>query len=106
VQDVPLAVCDAQSMAGEDFLACDLKFTDRTGEIYMITHRSTHRWFYFPDMQRNEALLLKGYDSLDDGRARFTAHTGFDNPSAPPDAAARESIETRTFVFFGPKETA
>jgi hypothetical protein len=57
-------------------------------------------------MQRNEALLLKGYDSLDDGRARFTAHTGFDNPSAPPDAAARESIETRTFVFFGPKETA
>lgn len=72
----------------------------------MITHRPTHRWFYFPDMQRNEALLLKGYDSLDDGRARFTAHTGLDNPSAPPDAAARESIETRTFVFFGPEQTA
>lgn len=47
----------------------------------------------------NEVLFLKSYDSMEDGRARFTAHTGFDNPTSPADAPARESIEARTFVF-------
>ncbi|HEV8712658.1 MAG TPA: CmcJ/NvfI family oxidoreductase, partial [Candidatus Binatia bacterium] len=59
-----------------------------------------HRWYYFPHMRSNEALLLKGYDSLTDGRTRFTAHTAFDDPTASPQAAARESIEIRTLVFF------
>ena len=36
---------------------------------------------YFPRMERNEAILLKCYDSIDDGRARFTAHTSFEDPS-------------------------
>jgi hypothetical protein len=57
-------------------------------------------------MQRNEVLLLKGYDSAEDGCARFTAHTSFDDPTTLPDAAARESIETRTLVFFAPQATA
>jgi hypothetical protein len=51
-------------------------------------------------MQRDEAILLKCYDSKDDGRARFTAHSAFDDPTSPPNAPARESIETRTLVFF------
>ena len=51
-------------------------------------------------MEKDEALLIKVYDSMEDGRARFTIHTAFDDPNAPPDAAPRESIETRTFAFF------
>jgi hypothetical protein len=51
-------------------------------------------------MQPDEAILLKCYDSAEDGRARFTAHTGFDDPTTPPNAIPRESIETRSFVFF------
>ncbi len=51
-------------------------------------------------MQRDEALLIKVYDSAEDGRARFTIHTAIEDPNAPPDARPRESIETRTFVFF------
>lgn len=47
-----------------------------------------------------EAPLLKCYDSAEDGRVRFTAHTAFDDPTSPPNAAPRESIETRAFVFF------
>jgi hypothetical protein len=54
-------------------------------------------------MQPEEALLLKCYDSATDGRARFTAHTAFDDPTSPSDAAPRESIETRAFVFFAPE---
>jgi len=106
VEDTPLAVCDAQSIAPQDFVAMDLKYRDRTGEVYMVTVSRHHRWYYFPHMQRNEVILLKGYDSLEDGRARFTAHTGFDDPTSPPEAAARESIEARTLVFFAPEATA
>jgi hypothetical protein len=100
VEESPLAVCDAQSMSLSDFIPTDLKYTDRTGEVYSLKYSSSHRWYYFPKMQRNEVLLLKCYDSAEDGRARFTAHTGFDDPTSPIDAAARESIETRMLVFF------
>jgi hypothetical protein len=100
VQESPIAVCDARSIAQSDWVESDLKYRDRTGEVYSITFNPNHRWFYFPRMQRNEAILLKCYDSNDDGRARFTAHTAFDDPTSPPDAPARESIETRTLVFF------
>jgi hypothetical protein len=100
VEESPLAVCDAQSMKLTDFIPTDLKYRDRTGEVYSVAYNPGHRWYYFPKMQRNEALLLKCYDSADDGRARFTAHTGFDDPTSPPDAAPRESIEARMLVFF------
>ncbi len=100
VQDAPLAVCDAASMTQDDFNETDLKYEDRTGEVYSVSHNPNHCWFYFPHMERNEAMLLKCYDSATDGRARFTAHSAFEDPTSPPDAPARESIETRTLVFF------
>lgn len=103
VQSSPLAVCDARSMTLEDFVAMDLRYRDRTGEVYSVAFNPKHRWFYFPYMERNEVLFLKGYDSADDGRARFTAHSAFEDPTAPSDAPARESIEARTFVFFAPE---
>jgi hypothetical protein len=100
IEESPLAVCDAQSMTLEDFVPTDLKYRDRTGEVYSVKFNPAHRWYYFPQMQRNEVLLLKCYDSADDGRARFTAHTAFDDPASPLDAAPRESIETRMLAFF------
>ena len=103
VRDMPLAVCDAQSIRAEDLLATDLVYRERTGEVYTIAFNSDHRWLYFPNMEREEALLIKCYDSADDGRARFTAHTAFADPASPDDATARESIETRTLAFFAPE---
>ena len=61
---------------------------------------SARRWYYFPEMQPDEALLIKTYDSATDGRARFTLHTSFDDPTAAADAEPRESLETRCFAFF------
>ncbi len=58
-----------------------------------------HRWFYFPEMTADQALLLKCYDSVTDGRARFAPHTAFVDPTTPKDALPRESIELRTLVF-------
>ncbi len=103
VQDTPLAVCDADSMTQDDFNETDLKYEDRTGEVYSVSHNPNHRWLYFPNMEREEAMLLKCYDSATDGRARFTAHSAFADPTSSPDAPARESIETRTLVFFPPE---
>jgi len=103
VEEAPLAVCDAQSMRPADFVPTDLKYQDRTGEVYSVAFSPEHRWLYFPRMERDEALLLKCYDSSVDGRARWTAHTAFDDPTSPPAAAPRESIEARTIAFFAPE---
>src|SRR5262249_61641498 len=98
------AVCDARSMVQEDFVVMDLVYRDRTGEVYSVSFNPNHRWFYFPCMQKNEALLLKCYDSMTDGRARFTGHSALEDPTSPPDDPARESIEARTLVFFAPEK--
>lgn len=98
--DTPLALCDARTIAPQDFVATDLKYPNRTGEIYSVTFSPEHRWYYFPRMQRDEAVLIKCYDSATDGRARFTAHGAFDDPTTPANAPPRESIEARTLVFF------
>lgn len=100
VQTAPIALADAQSVAPEDLIATDLVYPDRVGEIYHAAFSPRHRWFYFPNMQRDEALFIKGYDSMQDGRARFTVHTAFADPATPPDALPRESIELRTLAFF------
>jgi hypothetical protein len=98
VKDAPLAVCDARSLESSDFLATDLIYETRTGEIYSIAYRAQHRWYYVPDMQVDEVLFLKCFDSAGDGRARFTAHTAFDDPTVSPGVPPRESIEIRTVV--------
>lgn len=105
IESTPLAICDARSIDAADVVACDLVYPHRVGETYAFTYNPNHRWFYFPQMTPEEALLLKCYDSADDGRARFTAHSAFDDPSSPPDAPARESIEVRALVFFAPEQT-
>jgi hypothetical protein len=94
----PLAVCSGASMRPRDFLPCDLIYPDRLGEIYEIAHDARHEWYYFPDMHRDEVLLLKCFDSRPD--ARIGAHTAFEHPHTPADALPRESIETRAFAFF------
>jgi hypothetical protein len=53
-----------------------------------------------PNMTRDEAIVIKCYDSARDGRARFSLHAAFEDPTTPPDAPPRESIEVRAFAFF------
>jgi hypothetical protein len=100
LEDAPLALCDARSVAPDDLVPTDLLYTDRTGEIYNVRHNAAHRWYYAPRMSRDEVLLFRCYDSAQDGRARFVPHVAFDDPTAPPDKLPRESIELRTLVFY------
>lgn len=99
LQDAPLAVCDARSVAPDELVPSDLVYRDRVGETYSVSYSPKHAWYYVPEMQRDEALLLKCCDTLDDGRARFMPHTSFTDPTTPADARPRESIELRTLVF-------
>lgn len=99
VLDSPLAVSDARSVEPEDLVATDLVYPDRTGEIYYVKFNPSHLWFYAPEMREDEAMLIKCFDSAEDGRARFVPHSAFVNPHAPTDAPPRESIELRTLVF-------
>lgn len=100
VRTAPLALCDAASVAPEDLVSVERRARDRIGEIQQALYSPAHRWYCFPEMGPGEALLIKTYDSAEDGRARFTIHTSFEDPRAPADAPPRESLETRCFVFF------
>jgi len=105
IESSPLALCDSRSLSVEDIVPTDLVYRERVGETLGFLYNPKQRWYYFPRMEPNEAILLKCYDSINDGRARFTAHTSFEDPSSPPNAAPRESIEVRALVFW-PPETA
>jgi hypothetical protein len=96
----PLAVADAKSVAIEDFLVAERRYPGRVGQTYRLMHNPNHRWYYFPRMRRDEALVFKVYDSMTDGRARFTPHTSFEDPTSPANAYPRQSIEARALAFF------
>lgn len=111
-QDWPLALCDARSVADEEGVPnLMLNVTTLpTGEPEEIEHpevlpaasvfayRPSHRWWYFPDLRRDEALLIKLHDS--DHRVAWRApHTAFFDPTVQP-SAPRTSLELRTMAFF------
>lgn len=100
VEELPLGVCDARSVPADDMIIMHLKYEDRDGEIFTMRYSADHRWYYFPRMEANQALLLKTYDSATDGRSRFNVHSAFEDPTSPKDAKPRQSIEVRTMAFF------
>jgi len=97
VESTPLAVCDASSVASEDLLPTEEGVKH---EVYMLRYRDRHRWYYFPRMRPDEALVLKCFDTAPGIVGRCTAHSAFDDPHTPAEAPPRESIEARAFVFY------
>ena len=100
IESKPLAIADAKSVAPDDLLIAERRYPHRIGQTYRLKYSPGHRWYYFPRMRRDEALVFKVYDSEKDGRARFTPHTSFEDPATPPGAPPRQSIEARALAFF------
>jgi len=115
VQKLPLALCEGPSVPLGDVVTFEIHYADRVGENYFAGKSVDHRWFYFPFATRDEAILLKCWDSAgaafappggkiaeSGGRvpATFAFHSAFEDPSTPLDAEDRESIEVRTLAFF------
>ena len=109
IEQWPIAVCDARTV--NDALMHKIVRSaphraepsfeySRSSETRHASFDANHRWYYFPQMTRDEVLLFKNYDTLTDGTARYALHSAFEDPTSPADPAPRESIESRAFVFY------
>lgn len=101
-QDVPLAVCDARSLAPGDVHVADAMFDDPDGsgkilhsfEGLAVRQNPDQRWWYFPDMRTDEVLVFKTNDT-EPGVAHAVAHGAFNDLSCPADQEPRASLEMR-----------
>eukprot|EP00933_Yihiella_yeosuensis_P050552 TRINITY_DN48359_c0_g1_i1.p1 TRINITY_DN48359_c0_g1~~TRINITY_DN48359_c0_g1_i1.p1 ORF type:complete len:362 (+),score=46.45 TRINITY_DN48359_c0_g1_i1:38-1087(+) len=111
VQKLPLGLCEGPTVKNSDIITFEIHYADRIGENYFAAHSESHEWFYFPEIQRDEAILLKCWDSAGEAfaspdfsgskvPATFSFHSAFEDPSSKAGAEDRESIEVRTLAFF------
>lgn len=115
VETHPLALCDGRTVDPEDLVTFEIHYSDRIGENYFARHVPAHRWFYYPEMSRSEALLIKQWDSNGtlartngqcadhtepDSPCTFSFHSAFKDPTTRPNAPDRWSIEVRCMVIY------
>ena len=103
VESAPLAVCDASTVRREDLFDSEVvgglgDFGRRSLWGFNLAYTPDHRWYWVPHMQPWEALAFKLFDS-DPDAVQHTAHSAFEDPNTPPDAAPRQSIEVRTIAY-------
>ena len=111
----PLALCDAASVDPEDLVVFEIHYQDRVGENYFAKHADRHAWYFFPDLTRDEALLIKQWDSAGtlarssgdhsdsaapEAPCTFSFHSAFDDPTIPLDAPDRWSAEVRCVAIY------
>ena len=108
VRMMPLAVCDMRSVRIDDIVFGD---GQNTGNIKQYTkvvdqrliHGPHQRWYYFPDMTPDEALLFRQYDTRQEIlNLRTVFHTAVADPTSPDDAPMRSTIEVRMQAIYGP----
>ncbi|KAF9552784.1 hypothetical protein CPC08DRAFT_822682 [Agrocybe pediades] len=100
--DWPLALCDYRSVKREeDTVPIKLIYPDFEGETLGVKYSPDYKWKYLYGMTPEEGVLIKCFDSVQDGSvAIFTPHTAFEDPATPRDAPYRQSIELRALVFY------
>ncbi|PPQ89617.1 hypothetical protein CVT25_012533 [Psilocybe cyanescens] len=99
--DWPLALCDYRSVGPNDTVPVALVYDDHEGETLGVKYNENYKWKYLHGMTPDEVVLIKCFDSIQDGSvAIFTPHTGFSDPSTPEGTPLRESIELRALVFY------
>ena len=112
----PLGLCDAATVHPDDLVVFEVFYSDRTGENYLAKHADKHRWYCYPALTRDEALLIKQWDSAGglarsegahadsenpDAPCTFSFHSAFADPTTEPDAPDRWSIEVRCIALYG-----
>lgn len=100
VLDHPLAFCDGTTVKPDHLVPVERRAKERIGELQTALYDAAQRWYYYPELQMDEALLIKTFDSESSGVTRFTIHTSFKDPRAGTDIPPRQSLETRSLVFF------
>ncbi len=107
-QDMPLAVCDARTVAPEDLVEADGVYDQgdqpwMRAEAYLVRHNPAHRWAYFKDMRPDEALVFRTYGNEPEWVAGVP-HCAFQDPTCPPEAGPRISVESRAYAIFDAPE--
>ena len=102
-QDVPLALCDARSLAPQDLIVAEAIFDEPGGKEWgfeglLVAHGPQHKWYYYPNMTRDEAIIFKTKDS-DPAAAHHVPHVAFNDPTAVG-APPRSSIEMRATAYW------
>lgn len=117
VMSDPLALCDGQNVEPDDLVVFEIHYQDRIGENYFAKFRPHQEWWYYPQMTRDEVILIKQWDSAGalaqsngshsyfseadgDQPCTFSFHSAFIDPNAPIDAPKRQSVEVRCAAFF------
>jgi hypothetical protein len=103
-QDVPLALCDARTVARQDLVESDAVFDmpgrpDWSFTGLTIRANPAHRWLYWSNMKVEEALIFKTNDSLS-GQSSQVPHSAFDDAGCPADVPPRASIEMRAIALW------
>ncbi len=111
----PLALCDASKVMPEDLVVFEIHYADRIGENYFAKYNPNHKWWFYPKMNKTEALLIKQWDSagglaktdgkepdisFPDSPCTFSFHSAFENPQTTDDAPDRWSMEVRCIALF------
>jgi len=105
VQADPMAFAVWGTFGPRDVMTKRLTFPHRIGETYIANYSPAQRWVHFSAVTRREAILIKTFDSIDDGpTSRFSLHSAFryaeqDGPRAA-EIPVRESIELRALVLY------
>jgi hypothetical protein len=100
VETAPLTICGWDSLEQQNLIPAERRYQDRIGGVLHLSYNPNQEWFYFPKMTTDEVVILKCFDSLNDGTAKWTAHGSFQPPVTPKNARPRQSIEIRTLYFF------
>lgn len=102
VENMPLAVCDARSVDKKDFMRVSLGkpeggFRDGMPAGLNMAYNPRHEWYYFPDMQPDEALVFRLFDTGNPDWA-MSGHTAFVDPTSIAGSPKRQSFEVRTIA--------
>ena len=111
----PMAFCDSQTVTPEDLVVFEIHYSDRVGENYFSKHTDEHRMYYFPEITRDEVILIKQWDSAGplarssghsadqstpSAPCTFSFHSAFEDSNQVGEIRDRWSIEVRCAVLY------
>ena len=115
MDDAKAAEPKNESVSPEDLIVCEIHYQESIGETNFSKHSDRHQWYYYRELRRREALLIKQWDSWgelarsngerSDSRSTdkpctFSFHSAFEDPGTPPNAPDRWSIEVRCVALY------
>jgi hypothetical protein len=100
VEKLPLAVCDARTVFDENLISRTRRDGPHPRQAGLgVAFNPKQRWFYFPDMTIDEALVLKIWDT-DKNLPQWVAHSAFVDPTSESDARPRVALDGRFIAFY------